>query len=284
MKTIPDKWKWFNEAKFGLFIHWGPYSQFGRGEQVLLREQLDQREYSEKACLWDPQKFDAGAWAGAAVRAGMRYAVLTSRHHDGYCLWNSGCTDYTSGAQAPKRDFVGEFVHAFRSAGLKVGLYYSLGDWRIPAYFNGPASDPEGWDSFREYCHRQIRELLTEYGKIDVLWFDGAWPRNAVEWKSREIVQMARELQPDILINNRLGREEPGDESLVPDGVHSTGKSQSLGDFGTPEHSITPEPERLWESCQVSTWRLWGWSAGERWRPADQMLDMLVECAERGGK
>lgn len=281
--SLPAHWRWFPEARFGLFIHWGPYSAWGRGEQVLFREHLDQRTYADRACAWDPGEFDAAAWAELATTAGMKYAVLTARHHDGYCLWDSAVTDYTSAAQAPHRDFVREYVEAFRAAGLRVGLYYSLADWRIPAYWNGPKADPEGWATFRDYVHAQVRELLSNYGKIDVIWFDGAWPHSAQEWRSFELVAMMRELQPGILINNRLGTV--GAEDHVDGGgvIEAVGHSGTLGDFGTPEHHISPDPGRLWESCQVSTWRLWGYAAGERWRPADYLLDMLVEAASKGG-
>jgi alpha-L-fucosidase len=280
---IPEYWRWFSEARFGMFLHWGPYAAYGRGEQVLFREHLDQREYAERACRWNPRAFDACAWADAARRAGMRYAVLTTRHHDGYCLWDSRVTDYTSAAQAPQRDFVREYVEAFREAGLRVGLYYSLADWRIPAYWEGPEHDPEGWAEFRDYVHAQVRELLTGYGKIDVIWFDGAWPHPARDWKSWDLVAMMRELQPEILINNRLGKVDEADQVSGGGVIEAVGHSGTLGDFGTPEHHITPDPGRLWESCQVSTWRLWGYTIGERWRSADFLLDMLVEAASKGG-
>jgi alpha-L-fucosidase len=282
---IPDKWCWFNDARYGLFIHWGAYSQYGRGEQVLFREHLDQAEYAASARAWNPQRFDAVAWADLARRSGFRYAVLTARHHDGFCLWDSKLTQYTTAAQAARRDFVGEYVRAFRKAGLRVGLYYSLADWRIPAYWDGPAKDPQGWDAFREYVHGQVSELLSNYGKIDEIWFDGAWPHSAIDWQSPELVSTIRRLQPDILINNRLGLlPSEGDPSKAhADGGYGVGESRTLGDFGTPEHHITPDPSRLWESCQVSTWRLWGYTTGERWRPADLLLDMLVESASKGG-
>lgn len=280
--VIPDHWRWFPEARFGLFIHWGPYAVYGRGEQVLFREHLDQREYAEAACRWRPDCFDAAEWAEVARDAGMRYAVLTTRHHDGFCLWDSAFTDYSSAAQAARRDFVREYVEAFRAAGLRVGLYYSLADWRVPAYWEGPAHAPECWAAFRSYVHNQVRELLTNYGRIDVMWFDGAWPHDQRAWGSAELVKMIRALQPGILINNRLGTA-PADAELSADGGLGAGESRTLGDFGTPEHHITADPNRLWESCQVSTWRLWGYAIGERWRPADLLLDMLVEAASKGG-
>ena len=279
---VPEHWRWFPEARFGMFIHWGAYSLHGRGEQVLFREHLDQQAYAERACGWAPQHFDAGAWADVAKRAGMRYAVLTTRHHDGFCLWDSRLTDYTTAAQAAKRDFVREYVEAFRAAGLRVGLYYSLADWRIPAYWDGPGHDPEGWESFRSYVHGQVRELLTGYGPIDVFWFDGAWPHDQAEWESLKLVAMMRELQPHILINNRLGIAPP-DAAPSADGGLGAGESRTLGDFGTPEHKIVAERGRLWESCQVATWRLWGYTIGERWRPADLLLDMLLEATQKGG-
>ena len=282
MSSIPDHWRWFPESRFGLFIHWGPYAAWGRGEQVLFREHLGQREYAYRACRWNPQHFDAGAWADLARQAGFRYAVMTTRHHDGYCMWDTQYTDYSSGSQAPKRDFIREYVDAFRAAGLRVGLYYSLADWRIPAYWEGPEQNPKGWASFRDYVHKQVRELLSGYGPIDVIWFDGAWPHYQEDWRSAELVAMIRSLQPHILINNRLGAasaETVVAGEIVPD----AGRSDNLGDFGTPEHHITPDPDRLWESCQVSTWRLWGHATGERWRPADLMLDMLVDAASKGG-
>ncbi len=277
MRTIPDYWRWFSEARYGLFIHWGPYAAIGRGEQTLFRDHLDQAGYAQAACRWNPTLYDATRWAEIAAGAGFRYAVLTSRHHDGYCLWDSATTDYTSVRQAPRRDFVRDYIEAFRAAGLRVGLYYSLADWRIPAYWDGPAHDPDGWEAFRSYVHAQVRELLTNYGPIDVIWFDGAWPHPMDVWRSPELVNTIRALQPHILINNRLGLSE------ADSGEEGVGRTRSLGDFGTPEHRITPDPDRLWESCQVSTWRLWGHTIGEHWRSAELLLDMLVESASQGG-
>lgn len=281
---IPEKWQWFPEARYGLFIHWGPYSPYERGEQVLFREHLDPREYENAACAWNPQQFDARQWAQTAVDGGFKYAVFTTRHHDGYCLWDTKTTDYSSGAQAPQRDFVAEYVAAFREAGLRVGLYYSLADWRIPAYWEGPKHDPQGWETFRSYVHAQVEELLTNYGEIDEFWFDGSWPRNAGAWQSEKLVAMMRTLQPDILINNRLDAVDPEEgETVCQKGeIEGAGGSKTFGDFGTPEHHITAE-NRLWESCQTSVSRLWGFTRGEHWRSAEQLLDFLCESAVKGG-
>jgi len=282
-RSLPEQWRWFPEARFGIFIHWGAYAQYGRGEQVLFREHLDQREYIERACAWNPQHFDARIWAETIKNMGAKYAVLTTRHHDGYCLWDSKYTDYSSGAQAPKRDFVAEYVEAFRAAGLRVGLYYSWIDWRVPAYFDGPAKDPAGWERMRTYIHNQVEELLTNYGRIDVMWFDGVWPRNAEDLKVAELVEKIRAWQPGILINNRLDTFSHATNEEQTDGGVGAGGSAALGDFGTPEHEIVADPNRLWESCQVVTWRLWCHSFGERWRPTDVLLDMLCQCAHDGG-
>lgn len=273
MSDLPAAWRWFPQSRFGLFLHWGPYAALGRGEQVANREDLDHRDYAALACRWNPAHFDARAWADVAVRAGMRYAVLTARHHDGYCLWDSALTDYTSARQAPRRDFVAEYVQALRDAGLRVGLYYSLADFRIPAFWAGPAQDPEGFARFREYVHGQVRELLTGYGPIDVMWFDKAEHHGARDWKSPELVAMMRDLQPHILMNQRLGAMPP-----LADGRPAL----PLGDFANSEHS-TQAHAGLWESCLVSTWRLWGYAPGERWKPADMLLDHLVDVASKAG-
>lgn len=274
---IPDKWKWFPEARYGLFLHWGPYAALGRGEQILFREHMDPAAYEEAACKWNPQRFDAKKWAKLAKSFGMKYACLTTRHHDGYCLWDSRYTDYTSMRQAPKRDFVREYADAFRAEGLKVGLYYSWLDWRVPAYFDGPKKDPEGWAEMKKYIYGQLEELLTGYGKIDYFFFDGAWPRNRDELESEAILRQMRIWQPDILVNNRLG------VSAHKVGEEDPGSDWDLGDFGTPEREIHAERTRLWESCDVTTQRFWGYSAGEDAKTSKQLLDILCECAEKGG-
>jgi alpha-L-fucosidase len=285
-KIIPEKWKWFPEARFGAFIHWGAYSAIGRGEQVLFREHLDQNEYAKSACSWKPENFDAEKWAEVLKKGGIKYAVLTTRHHDGFCLWNSKFTEYSTAKQAAGKDFIRLYTDAFRKAGLKVGLYYSLADWRLKAYWEGPENMPEAWNKYREYVHNQLEELMTEYEKIDILWLDGAWPHSACDWQSIKLLSKIRELQPDILINNRLGLlpEEGKPDKPHLDGGMGVGESKILGDYGTPERHITADSGRmLWEACQVPNWRLWGYSKGERWKSADMILDHLVEAASKGG-
>ena len=279
---VPEHWQWFNQARFGMFIHWGPFAIVSRGEQVINREHLDQDEYAQAACDWSPEHFNPRQWAAVAKQAGMKYVVFTTRHHDGFCMWDTKLTDYSSTAQSAKRDYVREVVDAFRAEGLRIGMYYSLLDFRVPAWFRGPDGDPEGWERVREYVFGQVRELLTDYGEVDVIWFDGLWPRTAEELDSGAMIDTIRSLQPDILINDRL--EWPQFSWHWQDANHViAGRDKELGDFGTPENCINARPDYLWESCQVSTWRLWGFSQGERWRSVAELLDHLVECASRGG-
>ncbi|MEM6551386.1 MAG: alpha-L-fucosidase [Planctomycetota bacterium] len=282
-QKIPQdvRMQWFRAARYGLFIHWGPYAALGFGEQGMLREHMDQREYERRACAWNPAHFDAKAWADTAVRGGFKYAVFTAVHHDGYCNWDTDLTDFSSMKQAPKRDFVAEYVEAFREAGLKVGLYFSLGDLRIPGYWSDSTGDPPDWVAYRDYTHHRLRELLSRYGTIDIAWFDGAWPHNANAWQSKKILEICHELQPHIITNNRLDAESP--YSAAQGAMEMPGESSTLGDYGTPEHHTTPDPNRFWESCQVSTSRLWGFTPGEHWRPTWDLLDNLCVCASKGG-
>jgi alpha-L-fucosidase len=273
---------WFNEARYGLFIHWGPYAVLGRGEQVLNREWLDQNEYADMACAWNPQHYNPEEWMEVAVRGGMKYAILTTRHHDGYCLWDTKTTDYSSMCQAPKRDFIMPYVKACRKSSLKVGLYYSFMDFRLPAWTRGPAKDPEGFAEAKQCVFDQVHELLTNYGKIDMFWFDGIWPRTEEEVDSEGLMAMMRELQPGIIINDRL--ENPRFSHYWQlNNWREQYKGKYLGDFGTPEQGIYSDNDYLWESCQTSVSRLWGYTIGEQWRPDFEILRILVECASRGG-
>ncbi len=247
----------------------------------MLRESMDQGEYQSIACQWNPSDFDARRWAQHAVEGGFRYAVYTAVHHNGYCNWDSQATRFTSVRQAPGRDFVAEYVEAFRDAGLKVGLYFSLGDFRWPAYWSSSQGDPPAWREYRDFTHARLRELLANYGEIDLVWFDGAWPHNAEAWRSEAILAMCRELQPGIITNNRL--DSASMYAAAQGSMENPGESATLGDFGTPEHHTTPDPHRPWESCQTSTSRMWGYAPGEHWRPTWDLLDNLCTCASQGG-
>ena len=273
---VPQAHAWFPQNRYGVFIHWGPYAVLGHGEQSLFRDHLPQDEYARMACAWNPAHYNPAEWAQTFRKAGFRYACLTTRHHDGYCLWGTNTTNYSSARQAPGRDFVQEYCAAMRAAGLRVGLYYSWCDWRVPAYYEGPAKNPQGWAQMRQYIHTQVEELCTRYGKIDYFFFDGVWPRNAEDLGTTELLAKMRAWQPGIMINNRLGYVTDPAQLLQ----HGGGNDE--GDFGTPERLVTPE-DRLWESNQVSCWRWWGYHAGERWRTPAELLDTLCTCASSGG-
>ncbi|MCL4693219.1 MAG: alpha-L-fucosidase [Candidatus Hydrogenedentes bacterium] len=271
MAGIPsyrERMAWFHEARFGMFIHWGLYSLLGRGEWVMLEERIPAAEYAKLAGEFAPKKFDAFAWADLAAQAGAKYAVLTTRHHEGYCLYDSEVSGFTSVKTAAKRDFVAEYVDAFRRAGLKIGFYYSLLDWRFPGYWN-PRKHKESADAMVEQYHAQVRELMTNYGRIDVLWYDGHWIDGVKNlgrfWRAREINAWVREKQPHILINNRSGVDE---------------------DLDTPEQHVTAsKPGRGWESCMTMGDSCgWGYIRNNpNMKTESQLLQHLVTAAAGEG-
>jgi alpha-L-fucosidase len=254
--------KWFREARFGMFIHWGLYSQLGRHEWVMNRERIPLAEYEKLADTWKPGPRPARAWAKLAREAGMRYMVMTSKHHEGFCLFDSALTDYTAAKRGPKRDLAAEYVEAARAEGLRVGFYYSLMDWHHP---DGARckKDEKARRRFVDYIHGQIRELLTNYGKIDIMWYDVSWPLTPEEWESEKMNAMVLKLQPDIIMNNRNG---------LP------------GDFSTPEQHITAEKGgRAWESCMTFN-DSWGYTPIDTdWKDAWRVVSMLRQVAAGGG-
>ncbi len=257
-----DRLRWWQEAHFGMFIHWGLYSLIGRQEWTMEMEGVPISQYELLAKHFNPRPGAAREWAKLAKRAGQKYMVLTSKHHDGFCLFDTKLTDYCAPKQAAGRDLVREFVDAARAEGLRVGLYYSLMDWHHP---DGArcATDPEARRRFVDYTHGLIRELLTNYGKIDILWYDVSLPLTPEQWESERMNRMVFELQPDILVNNRNGLE---------------------GDFSTPEQKIQSEKSgRAWESCMTLN-DSWGYSAADDgWKSARTVLTNLINCAKEGG-
>jgi alpha-L-fucosidase len=256
--------EWFSQARFGMFIHWGVYSIPARGEWVGLVERIQADEYEPLAKRFNPKKYHPEEWVSLAQEAGMKYMVLTTRHHDGFSLFDSEVSKFTAPKTAAKKDLVAEYVEACRKKGMRIGFYYSLLDWRYPAYFSGPEKDPKGWAKFLEYVHTQVKELCTNYGRIDVLWYDGAWPWNAEAWQSAKLNTMVRKLQPHILINNR---------------------SQLPEDFDTPEQQISAPKDlkRAWETCMTINDN-WGYSAGDQnWKSTRQLIYNLVHCATGAG-
>ncbi len=290
--------RWFTEARFGMFIHFGLYSVPARGEWVRSYEEMTAEDYQPYFDTFNPRKLDPRAWARAAREAGMQYMVLTAKHHDGFCLFDSVWTDYKSTNTPCRRDIVREYVEAARAEGLKVGLYYSLLDWHHPDYphykdryhplRNDPSQSNEGrnWDNYITYCHNQVRELCTNYGKIDLLWFDFSYDdMRGEKWRAAELADMVRSLQPGILINNRLEASGEGFGSLAecrPTPYH--------GDFITPERIIPPDGLKdaegrslCWESC-ITMNNSWGFTANDHaWKSASLLIRKLVECVSKGG-
>jgi alpha-L-fucosidase len=258
---------WFRDAKFGMFVHWGLYSALKQGEWVLSHSGIDARTYEALTAALTPAPDNIAGWARLARRAGMRYAVLTTKHHDGFCLFGSRHTDYNSVARCGGRDFVREFTAACRAEGLRVGLYYSLGDWHIPPYQAVAGGDRSQTPALRAFLHGQVRELLSNYGRIDMLWYDGAWYDgdylSADTLDAAGMNRMARQLQPGILINERAGTQE---------------------DITTCENECKPAPFGTdWEMCTCIN-DLWGYAEHDyNYKTVNQLIFLLVNCAVQGG-
>lgn len=254
--------KWWHEARFGMFIHWGLYSVLGRHEWVMEEEGIPVSEYELLAKRFQPQPNAARAWAKLAKSAGQKYMVMTTKHHEGFCNFDTKLTNYCAPKQGPGRDLVREYVEAARAEGMHVGFYYSLMDWHHP---DGArcATDPDARKRFVEYTHGLVRELMTNYGKIDVLWYDVDWPLDAAGWESERMNKMVFELQPDIIVDNRNG---------LP------------GDFSTPEQEIVAEKgSRSWESCMTLN-DSWGYQrADDNWKSPKTIVRNLVQCSRDGG-
>jgi len=284
--------KWFLEARFGMFIHWGIYAIPARGEWVKQQESIPEWQYQSYFDTFNPIHYDPAAWARLARTAGMKYAVMTAKHHDGFCLFDSQYTDYKATNTPAKRDLIREYVEAFRAEGLKVGFYYSLLDWHHPDYpiagdsIHPYRNNPEYQDHrgnlprYVEYMHHQVEELMTNYGKIDVIWFDFSYDDMRGEaWRATELVQMVRRLQPGIVIDNRLGGNIKAREPEV-----------YAGDFASPEQIIPPEGvtneagEPIpWEAC-ITLNDHWGYAAWDKnWKSPRTVVRALVECVSKGG-
>lgn len=293
-----EKVKWFQNDRFGLFLHWGLYAVPARGEWVRSVEKMPEEAYLPFFDAFDPADFDPAAWARMAKNAGMRYAVLTAKHHDGFCLFDSALTDFKSTNTPFGRDIVREFLDAFRAEGLKVGLYYSLLDWHHPDYpAYGDRQHPmreneayrgraQNFDRYLDYMHGQVRELLTGYGKIDIMWFDFSYDNMCGEtWRATQLIQMARSLQPDLITDNRLEGGGGYQGSLL-----SAQPSFFSGDFACPEQIIPPQGivdalgrPVAWEAC-VTMNENWGYCAHDlNYKPAPLLVRKLVECVSKGG-
>jgi alpha-L-fucosidase len=296
MMPLRPEQTWFTEARFGLFVHWGLYaiparasSGNGLSEWIMHNERLTDDQYAEYFERFDPDLYDPRAWAKAAKAAGMKYTVLTTKHSDGFCLWDSKLTEFKATNTPAARDLVAEFVEAFRSEGLRVGFYHSLIDWHHPDFpLDGlhpqrddlafrEANQHRDGNRYAEYLHGQVRELLTNYGAIDSVWFDFSYPQHdwgwskgkgIEDWRSEELLALVRELQPQAVVNNRLGLD---------------------GDFVTPEETQplewpTQNGERVpWEACQTLNGS-WGYARDNRdWKSPELIVRTLVDAVSKGG-
>lgn len=290
--------EWYRDARFGMFIHWGLYTIPARGEWLRSTDRIPKEDYMQYFDEFDPKDYDPRAWAKAAKAAGMKYVVLTAKHHDGFCLFDSKLTDFKSTNTKCGRDLVREYVDAMRAEGLRVGLYFTLLDWyhedyphksdRIHPMRGNDAYSDEGRDFNRylDYMHGQVREICTNYGKLDLLWFDFSYDKLRGEaWRATELITMVRSLQPDVIIDNRLEVSGEGFGSLAectPTPFH--------GDFVSPEQMIPPaglkdkEGKPLaWEAC-VTMNNNWGYCGTDRFfKPASMLVKKLVECVSKDG-
>ena len=261
-RTREARMRWWHQARFGMFVHWGLYSVLGRHEWAMENEAIPVADYERLADGFAPGPDAPASFARLAKRAGARYVVMTTKHHEGFCLFDSALTTYSAPKRAAGRDLVRDYVDAVRAEGLRVGFYYSLMDWHHP---DGArcASDERARRRFVDYIHGQIRELLTNYGKIDILWYDVAWPLDAAGWESERMNDMVFRLQPEIIVNNR---------NRLP------------GDFSTPEQRIQAEEgTRAWEACMTLN-SSWGYQATDQtWKTPADVVQNLVTCARDGG-
>lgn len=291
---VMKRTQWWRDARFGMFIHFGAYAVAGRGEWVKSFERRTTQQYQCYIDAFNPTDFDARQWAKIAKAAGMKYAVLTAKHHDGFCMFDSKLTDYKLSRQFGGRDVVREFLDAFRAEGLKVGLYYSIIDWHHPDYpnvGNHPQHDDKNyldgknlnWDNYLKYMHGQVEELVRNYGKLDILWFDYSFDDYQGEkWKANDLVKMIRKYQPDVILDNCL--EIHGGSSA------KQRKISFLGDFETPEQGI---PDTVltdmygkifpWETCLTLNGS-WGYNeADKNWKSPQLIINCLVNCVSKNG-
>lgn len=254
---------WFESLRFGMFVHFGLYSLLARGEWVRNREQIPREDYARLAKEFTADRYDADEICDLAVRAGMRYIVLTTMHHDGFRLYDTALSDFSTVRTAAGRDLVNETIVAARRRGLRIGLYHSLNNLHDQPDAVDALENVEARQTFVQATHARIRELITLYNPIDILWYDGWWPFNAEGWNAVAMNDMVRSIQPNILFNGRNGL---------------------TGDFATPEgHMSAPVPWRPWEACMTLN-NSWGFHAGDHdWKTASQVIDLLTTAATGRG-
>jgi alpha-L-fucosidase len=272
---------WWREARFGMFIHFGLYAvpagewngRTDYGEWIRNNAQIPIDTYDGFRARFNPTGFDAAAWVRLAKQAGMKYVIVTTKHHDGFCLFDSKETDFDVMSTPFKRDIMKELSEACRREGMRLGWYYSIMDWHHPDYlprrgWERRSAEGADFDRYVRYMKAQLKELLTNYGKIDILWFDGQWEGTWNNDRGRDLYQYVRSLQPDIIVNNRVGRDQ-----------------DAIGDFGTPEQEIpaTGLPGVDWETCMTMNDN-WGYNrADTNFKPAEDLIRKLADIASKGG-
>jgi alpha-L-fucosidase len=289
-RPTPGDTKWFVHDRFGLFIHWGLYALPARHEWIKHNEQIPDEKYQTYFNHFDPDLYDPNAWAAAAAGAGMKYFVITTKHHEGFCLWDSKLTDYKATNTPAGRDLLKPMIKAFRDRDMKVGLYHSLIDWHHPQFVIDPHLGPlrnspdmdklnKGRDQakYAKYLHGQVRELLTRYGDIDILWFDFSYPKpdgkgkGRADWQSDKLYKLVRELQPKIVLNDRLDMGDKGWDIKTPE------------QFQPREWVKFNGQPVVWEACQTFSGS-WGYHRDEQsWKSLDQLLLMLIDTVSKGG-
>jgi alpha-L-fucosidase len=293
-----ERMKWWREARFGMFIHWGLYAVpagqwkgkeiSGIGEWIMERAHIPVAEYEQLAKQFNPVKFDADEWVRIAKNAGMKYIVITSKHHDGFCLWDSKVTDYDIVDATPfKRDVLRELSRACKKQGIRLCFYHSIMDWHhpdaqapfYPNYNDTKQSNPNFARYAESYMKPQLKELVANYGPLGVLWFDGEWIGDWTERQGKDLYNYVLGLQPNIIVNNRVGKGRKGMEGL------SKGDQEYAGDFGTPEQQIPAKglPGVDWESCMTMN-DTWGYKASDQnWKSSEDLIRKLADIASKGG-
>ncbi len=283
--------QWWREARFGLFIHWGLYAipagQWGEqthhGEWIMNTAHIPLERYEQFVAQFNPVKFDADRWAQIAKDAGMKYIVITSKHHDGFCLFDSAQTDYDVMSTPFKRDIMKELSEACRRHGLKMCWYHSIMDWHHPDYlprrdWEERSAEGADFERFRTYLKSQVRELLTDYGEIGVMWFDGEWEATWNHEYGADLYNYVRGLRPDVIVNNRVDKGRGGMAGMTKD-------RRFTGDFGTPEQEIptTGLPGVDWETCMTMNHH-WGYNRlDDDWKSTEDLIRKLADIASKGG-
>jgi alpha-L-fucosidase len=288
-----QRMEWFNQARFGMFIHWGLYSvpagqwqgraTHNTGEWIMETEKIPVSEYEKFAPQFNPVKFDAKEWVRMAKDAGMKYIVITSKHHDGFAMWRSQLSDWGIHSTPFAGDLLKDLADECRKAGLRLCFYHSIMDWHHPDWperraWNDKATGVPDMDRYVAYLKGQLKELLTGYGPIGILWFDGEWETPWTNERGRDLYSYVRDLQPAIIINNRVGKGRAG--------MSGMDKGEGVGDYGTPEQEIPPSgfgPGVYWESCMTMN-GTWGYRKDDQsWKSTQTLVRNLIDCASKGG-